>query len=48
MTKTDGAIVEIGENLTKIYVTGVSGTGCSDSGSRWIKLLQAKENLRAV
>ena len=34
--------------IIAICVTGVSGTGCSDSGSRWIKLLQAKENLRAV
>ena len=37
--------VEVAE---RVLVTGVSGTGCSDSGSRWIKLLQAKENLRAV
>jgi len=34
--------------ITEVPVTRVSGTGCGDSGSLWIELLQAKENLRGV
>ena len=50
MIKTNGAILKKEPKYKKFNTFCHEGlsTGCGDSGSGWIELLQAKENLRTV